>query len=207
MTYSVVRPTYQQIEGYHPSESSTSHGTATDDSGDIATTNEQQDSTSMDLSAQLTLSGNQTSCASTKPVHDLCIYEEIPDNDALSKATEEPSQESQGKIKKSKESRKPNPESLGNPESEQAPSMDTCRRAKTGEGNCGIVETVDMKVEQEGSSELNVGNISLGGESEEAVQKRGSLSKTKSLGLYEGESVDRSASFGRGRVTVLRTSL
>ncbi|CAB1337816.1 unnamed protein product, partial [Coregonus sp. 'balchen'] len=207
VTYSVVRPTDQQIEGCHPSESSTSHDTATDNSGDITTTNEQQDSTSMDLNAQLTLSGNQTSCASTKPAHDLCIYEEIPDNDALSKATEEPSQESQWKMKKSQESRKPNPESSGNPESEQAPSMDTCGKSKTGEGNCGIVETVDMKVEQEGTAVLKVGNSSLGGEREEAVQKRGSLSKTNSLGLYEGESADRSASFGRGRVTVLRTSL
>lgn len=202
MTYSVVRPTYQQIEGYHPSESSTSHGTATDDSGDITTTNEQQDLTSKDRNASL--SANQTSCVSSKPGHDLCIYEEILDNDTLPKATEEPSQESQGKIMQNQESRKPNPESSNHPESEQAPCMDMCGRAETGQENCG---TVDMKVEQEGTGELKVANSSLSGERNDAVQKRRSLSKTNSLGLYEEEMADRSASFGRGRVTVLRTSL
>uniref|UniRef100_A0A4W5RIL8 PH domain-containing protein n=2 Tax=Hucho hucho TaxID=62062 RepID=A0A4W5RIL8_9TELE len=202
VTYSVVRPTDQQIEGCHPSESSTSHGTATDDSGDITTTNEPQDLTSKDRNAQL--SANQTSCVSSKQGHDICIYEEIPDNDALPKATEEPSQESQWKIMQSQESRKPNPESSNHPESEQAPFMDMCGREETGQGNCG---TVDMKVEQEGTGELKVANSSLSGERKVAVQKRGSLSKTNSLGLYEDGRADQSASFGRGRVTVLRTSL
>ncbi|KAM9560513.1 pleckstrin homology domain-containing family A member 4 isoform 2-T3 [Salvelinus alpinus] len=202
VTYRVVRPTDQQIEGRHPSESSKSYGTATDDSGDITTTNEQQDLTSKDRNAPL--SANQTSCVSSKPGRYLCIYEEISDSDALPKATEEPIQESQGKIMQSQESRKPKPESSIHPESEQAPFMDVCGWAETGQENRG---TVDMKVEQEGAGELKVANSSLSGERGDAVQKRYSLSKTNSLGLYEEERADRSASFGRGRVTVLRTSL
>ncbi|XP_064779852.1 pleckstrin homology domain-containing family A member 4 isoform X3 [Oncorhynchus masou masou] len=202
VTYRVVRPTDQQIEGCHHSESSTSHGIATDDSGDITTTNEPQDLTSKDRNAPL--SANQTLCVSSKPGHDLCIYEEISDNDALPKATEEPSQESQGKIMQSQEWRRPNPESWNHPESEQVPFMHMCGRAETGQENCG---TVDMKVEQEGTGELKVANSSVSGERNHAVQNRRSPSKTNSLGLYEEERADRSASFGRGRVTVLRTSL
>ncbi|XP_020309336.1 pleckstrin homology domain-containing family A member 4 isoform X6 [Oncorhynchus kisutch] len=202
VTYRVVRPTDQQIEGCHHSESSTSHGIATDDSGDITTTNEQQDLTSKDRNAPL--SANQTLCVSSKPGHDQCIYEEISDNDALPKATEEPTQESQGKIMQSQEWRRPNPESWNHPESEQVHFMHMCGRAETGQENCG---TVDMKVEQEGTGELKVANSSVSGERNHAVQNRRSPSKTNSLGLYEEERADRSASFGRGRVTVLRTSL
>nr|XP_046225090.1 pleckstrin homology domain-containing family A member 4 isoform X6 [Oncorhynchus gorbuscha] len=202
VTYRVARPTDQQIEGCHHSESSTSHGIATDDSGDITTTNEQQDLTSKDRNAPL--SANQTLCVSSKPGHDLCIYEEISDNGALPKATEEPTQESQGEIIQSQEWRRPNPESWNHPESEQVPFMHMCGRAETGQENCG---TVDMKVEQEGSGELKVANSSVSGERNHAVQNRRSPSKTNSLGLYEEERADRSASFGRGRVTVLRTSL
>ncbi|XP_036802421.1 pleckstrin homology domain-containing family A member 4 isoform X6 [Oncorhynchus mykiss] len=202
VTYRVARPTDQQIEGCHHSESSTSHSIATDDSGDITTTNEQPDLTSEDRNAPLY--ANQTSCVSSKPGHDLCIYEEISDNDALPKATEEPAQESQGKIMQSQEWRRPNPESWNHPESEQDPFMYMCGRAETGQENCG---TVDMKVEQEGTGKLKVANSSVSGERNDAVQNRRSPSKTNSLGLYEEERADRSASFGRGRVTVLRTSL
>lgn len=202
VTYRVARPTDQQIEGCHHSESSTSHSIATDDSGDITTTNEQPDLTSEDRNAPLY--ANQTSCVSSKPGHDLCIYEEISDNDALPKATEEPAQESQGKIMQSQEWRRPNPESWNHPESEQDPFMYMCGRAETGQENCG---TVDMKVEQEGTGKLKVANSSVSGERNHAVQNRRSPSKTNSLGLYEEERADRSASFGRGRVTVLRTSL
>ncbi|XP_070962909.1 pleckstrin homology domain-containing family A member 4 isoform X6 [Oncorhynchus clarkii lewisi] len=202
VTYRVARPTDQQIESCHHSESSTSHSIATDDSGDITTTNEQPDLTSEDRNAPLY--ANQTLCVSSKPGHDLCIYEEISDNDALPKATEEPAQESQGEIMQSQEWKRPNPESWNHPESEQDPFMYMCGRAETGQENCG---TVDMKVEQEGTGELKVANSSVSGERNHAVQNRRSPSKTNSLGLYEEERADRSASFGRGRVTVLRTSL
>ncbi|XP_019902324.1 uncharacterized protein si:ch211-234p6.5 isoform X3 [Esox lucius] len=193
VTYGVLRPTDREIKGHHLSESSISHI-----SGDTVT-NELQDITHMNPQ----FSRNLTSHASIRPEHDLCIYEEIPDNDTLTKATEVQCHESNKNVRESQALTYP--EMLDYPESEQ--TTDTCERSKTAKRKCGTFEMVDGNVEHARTVESKSSDSSLAGGSKETVQKRASLSKTNSLGLFESGKENQGASFGKGRVTVLRTSL
>lgn len=79
--------------------------------------------------------------------------------------------------------------------------------AKTREEQSGAKEPEDRKVDQERSEEPKK-CCSSSEENKETVQERGnSNSITQSSSVYEGGRVIRSASFGKARVTVIRTSL
>lgn len=79
--------------------------------------------------------------------------------------------------------------------------------AKTREEQSGAKEPEDRKVDQERSEEPKKCCSSSEG-NKETVQERGnSNSITQSSSVYEGGRVIRSASFGKARVTVIRTSL
>lgn len=80
-------------------------------------------------------------------------------------------------------------------------------RAKTREENSETNESGERKVEQERSEEQKT-STSLCEEDKETVQERGNNNSiTSSSSLYEGGRVIRSESFGKARVTVIRTSL
>ena len=94
VTYSVVRATEQH--GESPGCPGTS---ATNCNGNIITANKQPESPSMDKDTPPTVSPEEKGCASVKPVHELCIYEEIQDNRGLFKPKgEDASQENQLKV-------------------------------------------------------------------------------------------------------------
>lgn len=79
--------------------------------------------------------------------------------------------------------------------------------AKTREGNRLTRESEEMTADQERSEEPRKSS-GLCEENKETVQELGNNSSiTPSSSLYEGGRVIRSASFGKSRVTVLRTSL
>ncbi|XP_044035139.1 pleckstrin homology domain-containing family A member 6 isoform X2 [Siniperca chuatsi] len=80
--------------------------------------------------------------------------------------------------------------------------------AKTREEHSGAKESEDRKVDKERSEEQKKCS-SLSEENKETVQERGNNHNNiaPSSSVYEGGSVIRSASFGKARVTVLRTSL
>lgn len=79
--------------------------------------------------------------------------------------------------------------------------------AKTREEQSEAKESEDRKVDQKRSKEMKKCS-SLSEENKETVQERGNHhSISPSSSMYKGGSVIRSASFGKARVTVLRTSL
>ncbi|XP_059181143.1 pleckstrin homology domain-containing family A member 7 [Centropristis striata] len=89
----------------------------------------------------------------------------------------------------------------------QAPDQAQDEYAKTQEEQSGVKELEDRKVDQERADELRKCR-SLSEENKERVQDGGNNhSITPSSSVYEGGRVIRSASFGKARVTVIRTSL
>lgn len=67
-------------------------------------------------------------------------------------------------------------------------------------------DSEDRNVDQKRSRKMRK-CFSLSEESAEALQERGNVHNAPSGSAYEGRSVTRSASFGKARVTVIRTSL
>lgn len=130
---------------------------------------------------------------SASPEKEPCVYEEIPQSECKAPSR----QESQLKVEET---------------SHEAPAQDTDpdqavdEHAKTREGHGGAKESEDRKVDQDRADGPRKCR-SLSEESKEAVEERdNNHSITPPSSVYEGGSVTRSASFGKARVTVLRTS-
>lgn len=128
---------------------------------------------------------------SASPAKEACVHEEIPQKEYEDTVRQE------DQLEKVKET------IHGAPGCDHGLDED----AKTKEGHSETKESEDGKVDQKRSKEKKKCS-SLSEESKEAVQERGNdHSITPSSSVYEGRSVLRSASFGKARVTVLRTSL
>ncbi|XP_078147019.1 uncharacterized protein LOC144542985 [Centroberyx gerrardi] len=185
----------QQIQDSSPSISSKIVNLSSEDNeNSLSTNNKLQDSTLEHQSTQATLSAKALSNTSTNAAKEVCIYEEIHDKDGEDNSRQE------GQLEVSKTNHGASDQGS---ESDQAP--DKCE--KTGEEYSGTKESEENKVDQERSEEMKKAS-SLCEESSETVQEGGNgNSITPSSSLYEGGGVIRSASFGKARVTVLRTSL
>ncbi|XP_062330966.1 uncharacterized protein si:ch211-234p6.5 isoform X2 [Osmerus eperlanus] len=200
--YSVVRATEQH------GESPGCHGTsATNCNGNIITANKQPESPSTDKDTPPTVSPEEKGRASVKPVHELCIYEEIQDNHGLFKPKgEDASQENQLKVEE--EDSSPSPVGLDPVVSEQNNDHLTGEtRNVEMEGDEPVKAIADQGV----SVEVKGIGRDLDGKKEDAKLHEGLRSNTvpkcKTNSKYEGGMAHRSASFGTGRVTVLHTSL
>ncbi|KAI3365675.1 hypothetical protein L3Q82_010747 [Scortum barcoo] len=125
---------------------------------------------------------------SASPEKEPCVYEEIPQSEC--EATSR--QESQLKV--------------GETSHGANPDQAVDEHAKMREGHGGAKESEDRKVNQDRADGPRKCR-SLSEENKEAVQERGNNhSITPPSSVYEGGRVTRSASFGKARVTVLRTS-
>ncbi|XP_035518337.1 pleckstrin homology domain-containing family A member 6 isoform X3 [Morone saxatilis] len=132
---------------------------------------------------------------SDSPAKEACVYKEIPQKEC------EDTLRHKNQLEKVRETIQG--VSVQDTDSDQAPD----ENAKTREENSVAKESEDRKVDKERSEEPKKCR-SLSEESKETVQERGNNhSITPSSSVYEGGSVIRSASFGKARVTVLRTSL
>lgn len=131
-----------------------------------------------------------TSASPAKP----CVYEEIPQRECEATSRKK----SQLKVK----------ETIHGAPAQDADSHQALDEyVKTREEYCEEKESEDRKVDQERPDEPKKCS-SLSEENKETVQERGNNhSITPSSSVYEGGRVIRSASFGKARVTVLRTSL
>lgn len=188
-------------------ESSTGHSSTQEDHGNIVTTNELRESPSlsMDQSTQPALSSNQTTHALTNPAPELCIYEEIPDDVLPSKPIEVVGQE--GRLTGPGEGSSPDPGAT-----DQAVSQETVTAAAFGAGEGGVSRrkgvdpevSEDRKVTNGGSGERSVAQEvrTRGGHGDSSIPKCRTNSECD-----EDARAHRSSSFGRARVTVLRTSL
>ncbi|XP_051274278.1 pleckstrin homology domain-containing family A member 6 isoform X4 [Dicentrarchus labrax] len=132
---------------------------------------------------------------SAGPAKEACVYKEIPEKEC------EDTLRNENQLEKVRQTIQGAP--VQDTDSEQAPD----ENAKTREENSVAKESEDRKVDKERSEELKK-CLSSSEESKETVQERGNNHPiTPSSSVYEGGSVIRSASFGKARVTVLRTSL
>ncbi|XP_076616961.1 pleckstrin homology domain-containing family A member 4 isoform X2 [Chaetodon auriga] len=130
---------------------------------------------------------------SASPAKEACVYEEIP-----LKECEDASRQDR-LLEKVRETTHGAP--VQNSASDQA--MDENAR----EEHSGAKRREDKKVDHERPEETNK-CLRSSDESKETVQERGNNhSITPPSSMFEGGSVIRSASFGKARVTVLRTSL
>ncbi|XP_053197061.1 uncharacterized protein LOC128381136 [Scomber japonicus] len=128
-----------------------------------------------------------------RPAREACIYEEIPRKEC----EDTPRQECQLKVKE-------NNHGVSHQDNDSDQALD--ENAKTREENSGTKESDERKVEGERCEEPK--KSSLREEDKQTVQDRGNNNSiTSSSSLDEGRRVIRSASFGKARVTVLRTSL
>lgn len=126
---------------------------------------------------------------SASPARDTHVYEEIQQIEGEGTS----SQESQGKVKETDHGA-----SAQDAEYDQA--LEECEKTRE-------EKSEDRKMDKEQSEELRKSSSSRE-ENEETVQERcDDNSITPSSSVYEGGSVIRCASFGKARVTVLRTSL
>lgn len=131
---------------------------------------------------------------STSPAKEACIHEEIPEKECEDTSR----QEHQLKVKETDHGA-----SVQDNDSDQAPD----ESAKTREENSGTKESDKRKVERDRSEEPQKSS-SLCEENKDTVQERGNNnSVTSSSSLDDGRRLIRNASFGKARVTVLRTSL
>ncbi|XP_070708602.1 pleckstrin homology domain-containing family A member 4 isoform X3 [Pempheris klunzingeri] len=131
---------------------------------------------------------------SASPAEQPCVHAEIPQKEREDTSR----QESQLKVRET---------THGAPVQETASDQALGEDAKTRGEHSGAKESEDMKVDQERSEEPKKFSGSSE-ESKETVRGRGdSHSIPPSSSLFEDGRVIRSASFGKARVTVLRTSL
>ncbi|KAM4624354.1 uncharacterized protein ACJ7VT_005211 isoform 2-T2 [Polymixia lowei] len=187
---SAERPSDKQSQDSGLSMSSKSLNASSENNGDsLSTSNKHPDSTLVNQDTQATVSAKAPSNTSTMSAKELCIYEDIPEKEI----DEDNSRQESGLRGTSDQG----------VESDQASD----KRGKTGEENHEMKESEEMKVDQERSEELKKAS-SLCEESKEPAQDRGSVnSKTQSRSVYGGGRAAQSASLGKTRVTVLRTSL
>ncbi len=129
---------------------------------------------------------------SANPAKQPCAYKEIPQRECEVTSR----QESQLKVGKTIH---------GAPAQDADSDQALDEHAKTREEHSGAKESEDRKVDRERSDEPKK-RSSLSEENKETVQGS-NHSITPSSSVYEGRSVIRSASFGKARVTVIRTSL
>ncbi|AWP17599.1 putative pleckstrin -likey domain-containing family A member 4 [Scophthalmus maximus] len=179
-------PDHLTSNAVRSSNQDSSLGLATDaDESSLSTVSKVQDST-VETLEKITLD------ISTSPAKDACVYGEFQRQECEDTS----GHENQPKVKDTNHG-----DSAQDADSNQAPD----ERAKEREEHGCVNE--DRKVDQDRSDELT----HCGGSSEESkdtVQERGeSDSVTPSGSVYEGRGMSRSASFGKARVTVLRTSL
>ncbi|XP_040885552.1 pleckstrin homology domain-containing family A member 6 isoform X2 [Toxotes jaculatrix] len=136
--------------------------------------------------------GKATSNTSASPAKEACVYEEIRQKECEDTSR----QESLLKVKETN-----NGDVAQDVDSDKA--LDKCAK----EEHSLAKESEDRKVDQERSKELKKSS-SLSEENKETVQERGdNNSVAPSSSVYQGGKMIRSASFGKARVTVLRTSL
>ncbi|KAF7661188.1 hypothetical protein LDENG_00267200 [Lucifuga dentata] len=128
---------------------------------------------------------------SNKPEKELCIYEVIPDPD---KECDEDNSKKESQLKEGETNHSV---SVQGRKTDQG--LEKCIRAE--EENGGTREPEEQMVDQERSEELRKASSLC----EENKEMDDSIPPSGSL--YEDGSVIRSASFGKARVTVLRTSL
>ena len=210
VTYSVVRATEQH------GESPGCHGTsATNCNGNTITANKQPESPSTDEETPPTVSPEEEERASVEPVHELCIYEGIQDNRGLFKPKgEDSSQENQLKV----EEEEPSPVVSDLVVSEQNNDHltgETRNAEMVGDEPVKAIEDQSVSVEVKGIGRDLDGKKEdgrdLDGKKEDAKLheslRSNTVPKCKTNSKYEGGLAHRSGSFGRGRVTVLHTSL
>lgn len=179
-------PDHLTSNAVRSSNQDSSLGLATDaDESSLSTVSKVQDST-VETLEKITLD------ISASPAKDACVYGEFQRQECEDTS----GHENQPKVKDTNHG-----DSAQDADSNQAPD----ERAKEREEHGCVNE--DRKVDQDRSDELT----HCGGSSEESkdtVQERGeSDSVTPSGSVYKGRGMSRSASFGKARVTVLRTSL
>ncbi|KAM7381755.1 hypothetical protein PAMA_012549 [Pampus argenteus] len=132
--------------------------------------------------------------ASASPAKEACIHEEIPQNECEDTSR----QEHQTQVKET---------TRGASVQENDLHQVLDEHAKTKEENVGMKESDEREVNQDRPRELKKSS-SLREKDKETVEERGNNnSVTSPDSLYEGGRVIRSASFGKTRVTVIRTSL
>nr|XP_046233932.1 pleckstrin homology domain-containing family A member 7-like isoform X2 [Scatophagus argus] len=132
---------------------------------------------------------------SASPSEEVCVYREIPEKES------EDTSRQKGQLERVRETIHEDP--VQDTDCDQ----DLDKNAAARDEHNGAKESEDRKGDQE-RSEKQRKCRSLSEENKETVHERGNnRSVPPSSSLYEGGSVIRSASFGKTRVTVLRTSL
>lgn len=189
------------------SESSGCHTNATKCNGNLMTTNNQPEAASVDQDTPPALSPNTITSKSIKPVHELCIYEEIPGSHAVSKPiSEDPSDENQ--LKAEEEGCSTNPVA---PDPSVSEHTDEHQMGETMSGKRGDDESMKTNIDQEVAVDLKGVSGGLEGEKEE-TQVQGSnnnptVPECRTSLVHEDGRAHQSTPFGSARVTVLRTSL